>query len=366
MYKPNYILMTAGPTQVRQNVMKARSEFFGNSDLDNDFFVYYAELAEKIQRILNAKKSKVLIMSGEAMLGLDAVCASLVEKDDKVLVISNGIFGKGFKDMMEVYGAQVTLYEDTEKKEIDLAKLEEFLKENHDFKCATVVHCDTPTGVLNDVEAIAKLLNKYNIISIVDTVAASFGTALNIDESGIDIAICGSQKALSVPTGLTIMTVSDRVFKTMNERKTKIHSYYCNLLLWENALENRYFPYTMPSSDMLGLGAALDNILAEGIENVFKRHKENFDYARKKIEELGLELFLESGFSPTALAFLAPKNLSSEEFRNLILKEHNIFLSGSYLHLAEKVVRIGTMGENSTRENIDKTLKAIEDVMKKI
>lgn len=86
----------------------------------------------------------------------------------------------------------------------------------------------------------------------------------------------------------------------------------------------------------------------------------------KKIEELGLELFLESGFSPTALAFLAPKNLSSEEFRNLILKEHNILLSGSYLHLAEKVVRIGTMGENSTRENIDKTLKAIEDVTKKI
>lgn len=84
--------------------------------------------------------------------------------------------------------------------------------------------------VSNDVEAIAKLLNKYNIISIVDTVAASFGTALNIDEAGIDIAICGSQKALSVPTGLTIMTVSDRVFKTMKERKTKIPSYYCNLL----------------------------------------------------------------------------------------------------------------------------------------
>lgn len=92
----------------------------------------------------------------------------------------------------------------------------------------------------------------------------------------------------------------------------------------ENALENKYFPYTMPSSDMLGLGAALDNILAEGIENVFKRHKENFDYARK-IEELGLELF-RKWFLSDSLSIFSSKNLSSEEFRNLILKEHNIFI----------------------------------------
>lgn len=70
------------------------------------------------------------------------------------------------------------------------------------------------------------------------------------------------------------------------------------------------------------------------------------------MKSLKLELFLESGFFPTALAFLAPKNLSSEEFRNLILKEHNILLSGSYLHLAEKSCKNRNYGRKFLQEKI--------------
>ena len=104
MYKANYLMMTPGPTMVRENVLKARCSFFGNPDLDPNFFAFYEELCKKTGKLFGAKKAQTIIMNGEGMLGLDTACASLTEPGDKVLVISNGIFGEGFKGLVETYG----------------------------------------------------------------------------------------------------------------------------------------------------------------------------------------------------------------------------------------------------------------------
>ena len=116
MYKPDYLMMTPGPSIVRENVMERRAEFFGNSDLDEDFFLFYDKLAEKTAKIFGCNKKNMIFMSGEGMVGLDSACASLTEPGDRVLVIENGLFGAGFADMVKPYGAvPVTLsfeYED--------------------------------------------------------------------------------------------------------------------------------------------------------------------------------------------------------------------------------------------------------------
>ena len=127
---------------------------YGNSDWDDDFFKFYEKLCKKLGKIWGAKKAKTIIMSGEGMLGLDAACASLTEKGDNVLVISNGIFGYGFKELVENYGGEVTVFETDKKRAIDKDALRVFLEKNKDkgFKYATVVHCDTPSGVFNDIE----------------------------------------------------------------------------------------------------------------------------------------------------------------------------------------------------------------------
>lgn len=100
MYNPNYLMMTPGPTMVRKNVMEKRSEFFGNPDIDDDFFKFYDELREKTSKIFGCSKSNIVIMSGEGMVGLDSACASLCEKGDRVLIIENGLFGAGFADLV--------------------------------------------------------------------------------------------------------------------------------------------------------------------------------------------------------------------------------------------------------------------------
>ncbi|MGL5124327.1 MAG: pyridoxal-phosphate-dependent aminotransferase family protein [Fusobacteriaceae bacterium] len=365
MYRPDYLLMTAGPTMVRENVMKARVNFFGNPDLDNDFFVFYESITNKIGDILNSKNSTNLIMSGEAMLGLDASCCSLIEKNDEILVIGNGFFGDGFRDLVDIYGGNINFFKCDWNKTISIEKLEEYiLNSGKQFKCATIVHCDTPSGMLNDIENICKLLNKYNILSIVDSVSSMGGVKIDVDNWQIDIALGASQKVFSAPPGLTIISVSKRAWEVMKNRKTPISSFYCNLLLWENCVKNKLFPYTIPASDIIALNVALDNILEYGIENLIAKHEKIAIYTRRTLKKMGLKTYLEKNFSPTVTAFIIPEGYKSEEVIQCLKNEYNILISGSYGILKDKVLRIGHMGENIFDKRVEKTLDCLTKIFK--
>lgn len=134
--------------------------------------------------------NEAFILDGEGILGLEAACASLTEPGDKVLVIDNGIYGKGFADFVTMYGGKVEFYTAPYTKAIDVEAFGKYLEKNHDFKYATLVHCDTPSGVLNPVEEISKKLHEYGIMTIVDSVSGMFGEPIHVDEGQIDI-LCG-------------------------------------------------------------------------------------------------------------------------------------------------------------------------------
>lgn len=214
-----YKIMTPGPTQVRESVRKARSLECPNSDLDPAFFDYYKQTCELISSLLHTSE-ETLILSGEGILGLEAACASMTEPGDRVLVLDNGIYGKGFADFVSMYGGIPVLYTRDYLETLDVKELEEYLEKDHDFKYATVVHCDTPSGMLNDIRSICPLLKKYGILTVVDSVAGMFGNEVYAEESQVDILCGGSQKAVSAPPGLTFVTVSEDAKKAMAERKT--------------------------------------------------------------------------------------------------------------------------------------------------
>lgn len=367
-YRPNYLMMSAGPTNVAGNTLQARSKNFGNPDLDDDFFKFYDYLCYKFKQVFGTEKSQVIIMNGEGMLGLDAACASLTEKDDKVLVISNGVFGAGFKELVEIYGGNVTLFESSWKESINLKELEKFLNNNSNFKFATLVHCDTPSGILNDIAPVCKLLKSKGILTVVDTVAAIGGVEFNMDEWGVDVALAASQKVFSAAPGLTIMAISDDAWKAIENRSTPIPSFYCNLSLWKNCVENRLFPYTMPASDIISLNTALDNLLSGTLIGSFYRHIEMRDLCLKELKDMGCELYLNKDFSPTVTAFIPPKGINASSLLETMKKNFNILLSGSYGPLKDSVVRIGHMGENAREDRVRFTLdclrKAIERLRK--
>lgn len=358
-----YKIMTAGPTRVRENVRMARSLEFTNPDLDLEFYEFYRETCKLFSKALNTE-NEAFIMGGEGILGLEAACASLIEQGDRVLVIDNGIFGKGFRDFVKMYGGIPILFTTDYHKPVDIGDLKAFLDKDSDFKFATVVHCDTPSGVLNDVESISKLLDEYNIMTVADSVAGMFGEPLDVSNSKIDILCGGSQKALSAPPGLTMVWVSKRAFEVMENRKTPIAGYYTNILVLKDYYKNKWFPYTMPVSDINGLRVAIENYLED--KDIFNRHRRIAKATRKALTEAGIELYLEKGWSNTVTVFNVPKGIKDSDILDTMCKEHGIMISGCFDVLAGKVIRIGHMGENCTENNVAETLDALGKTFEKL
>ena len=354
-----YKVMTPGPTQVKENVRMARSLVCTNPDLDEDFVEFYKDTCELISSLLGTK-NETLILDGEGILGLEAACTSLTEPGDKVLIIENGVYGEGFADFVSMYGGVPEFYHADRLNAIDPDALSSYLKEHHDYKYATVVHCDTPSGMLNPVEKICPLLKEYGILTVVDSVSGMFGNHMDVDKFQIDLLCGGSQKAVSAPPGLSFVTISDDAYKAMRSRKTPVASFYANILAFDGYYEKQWFPYTMPISDIYGLRQAFDNIKND--PGMLERHAKIGEAVRGAVVEAGLELYQETGFSNTVTVFNVPEGTTDTAILTAMKEKCNIMLAGSFGAFAGKVIRIGHMGENAYPEKVEAVMAGLDRV----
>lgn len=351
------LVMSPGPTTISEEVRRAMSQKITNPDLDPEFFEFYKGTTEKLKKLLKTKND-VLILNGEGILGLEAACASLIEPGDRVLCIDNGIFGKGFGDFAKIYGGDVTYFTCDYRRKVNPDKLRKFLSENSGFKIATLVHCETPSGLTNPVDKLCNVLKEYGIITIVDSVSGIGGEKIEVDEWKIDVVLGGSQKCLSAPPGLSFISISEEAWQKILNRKYPIVGFYVNLSIWKDWYSEKAFPYTQPISDIYALDAALDKVLIEG-EDLLKRHSKIAEVVRKSLISAGLELYPLEGYSNTVTSVVIPKETNFKDIFNTMLNEHNILIAGAFDVLQDKVFRIGHMGENCTIDKVFVTLKAL-------
>ena len=354
------LIMTPGPTYVNEEVRAAMAGPITNPDLDPDFFEFYKSICGKLQKLVKTD-NEVLILSGEAILGLEAACASLIEPGDRILCIDNGIFGKGFGDFAKMYGAEVVYYSVDYRKAIDVKALREYLLKDSDFKAATLVHCETPTGITNPVNELCPLLKSYGILTIVDSVSAIGGEKLEVDQWQIDIVLGGSQKCLSAPPGLTFLSISRDAWSKMANRISPIAGYYTNLYIWRNWYNEKWFPYTLPISDIYALSKAVEIVLLK--EDFVEQHSKIANAVRKSLTEAGLELYATNGYSNTVTTVILPIGITFTKLFNDMLNNHSVMIAGAFDFLKDKVFRIGHMGENCYEEKLYITLKALNKVL---
>ena len=356
-YKPNY---APGPTEVRENVRLARAKRTNNSDFDKTFVRYYREVSQKMGKVMGTT-NEVLLLAGEGILALEAACASLTEPGDRVLVLDNGIYGEGFKDFVSIYGGVPVVLSFDHRSGIPAEAVRAYLEKDSDFKYATLVHCDTPTSVLNNVAELCPLLKEYGILTVVDSVAGMVGEPINVDANRIDICCGGTQKAISAPVGLAIVSVSADAQKAMDNRKTPIASFYANLQVFKGYAEKEYLPYTTSAGDVAALDAALDNILEEGIETVFARHDRIASAVREAAQAYGLELFLDSDRSNTVTAIRIPEEIGALRLQDHLSENYNLLVATSLAQYADVILRIGHMGENAFIDKLIYVLSIIDN-----
>ena len=352
------MLMTPGPTEVPDRVRKAMSRPIHNPDIDEDFFDFYHRLENKLKKIYDTEKD-VLILGGEGILGLEASIASLIDKGDEVLCMSNGIFGEGFADFVKMYGGDPVMCSSSYDESIVEEKIKMLIDE-HDFTAATMVHCETPTGVLNDLEDILTDLKSDGIITIVDAVSSLGGTPVPTED--IDICIGGSQKCFSSPPGLTTLSVSDDAWEMIMDKDDQ--PFYSGLAVWKRSwFEDEWFPYTHLVSNLYALDESFDMILEEGLEDVYQRHEDVALLCRDLGKDIGLKLYPkdEELCSPTVTAFHVEKN--AKEIQKGLKEKHDILIATSLRELKDDIIRIGHMGYNADEEKVRKTMDALKDVI---
>jgi alanine-glyoxylate transaminase/serine-glyoxylate transaminase/serine-pyruvate transaminase len=353
--------MTPGPTEIPLRVKKAMIRETTNPDLDPSFLELYNNVRGKLQKLLNAEKSHIYVMAGEAIMGLEASIANTMKPGDKVIVVANGVFGEGFADIVKAYGGKPLLIAgENWRGGVDVGEVERALEKNRDASILTIVHCDTPSAILNDVRSVAKIARDFGVITIVDAVSTIGGVPVEFDNWGLDILIGGSQKVLNAPPGLTVIALSDDVWERVE--RVNYTGLYMSFKLWRDMLDvKNVFPYTMPDVLVYALDEALNIILEEGLEQVYSRHLKAREASWRALETLNLEPYPSSleHSSPTVSAIIVPQSVSERKLRDYIWVKYGVLLAGSWGRLEGKVIRVGHMGLQASRTHLLKAYTAL-------
>jgi aspartate aminotransferase-like enzyme len=358
--------MTPGPVELSPRVLAALSRPIIHHYYKG-FIDFFAETIEQVKRVFQTRND-VVIMQGEAALGLEAAVLNTINAGDKVLVLNSGPFGKSFGIYIQNAGGKIIELSCPINESIDPQRLKELLDDEKDIKAMTVVHCETPTGILNPIRELCSIAKTKGILTIVDAVASLGGVDVKPDEWGIDICVGSSQKAVSGPPGSTMLAISEDGWDAIGHKKNPIRHSYLSLTDYREAWVNRRFPHTPMVIQIYGLAEATAELLEEGLENSFARHKAVADACRSGAEKIGFSLWAKRHeiASDTVTALSIPPYTTEVEIVSRMAKDYEILIGGGFRETKGQLLRIGHMGYNATWTNIIATLAALHKTMDEI
>lgn len=360
----NRILMGPGPSDVHPRVLKAMATpLVGH--LDPEFVTIMDEIKSMVQATFQTKNHLTFVVSAPGSAGMETCLVNLLEPGDEVVICIHGVFGGRMTDIAERCGAKVTKVEAPWGEPIGPQQVKEALAKTKP-KLVAIVHAETSTGVLQPLEEISEMVHDAGALLVVDAVTSYCGADLRVDEWGIDAIYSGTQKCLSAPPGLSPVSFSDRALAVLDNRKTKVQSWFLDLSLVKNywAGAKRAYHHTAPVSAMYALREAYRLVLEEGLENRFARHQRNHELLKKGLEALGFEFLVEEAYRlPMLNAVKVPEGVDEGAIRKRLLEEYNIEVGGGLGKFAGKIWRVGLMGESSTPNHVNVLLSALRDLM---
>ncbi|MGQ9780695.1 MAG: pyridoxal-phosphate-dependent aminotransferase family protein [Nitrososphaeria archaeon] len=345
------LLLIPGPTMLSSRVLSVMSlPQLGH--LDPWFVRTYSEALELTKYLFQSREGLPYILTGSGTLMMEAVVVSLLEPDDKVLVVDTGHFGERFGTIAAIHGAKVEVVKPDFGKSPTVGEID--MKLSHgNYKALFVTHVDTATGVVNSVADMASVAKKYGVLSVVDSVCGVGGIELLFDKWELDVALTGSQKAIAAPPGLSLAVVSKKAFGVMNNRKTPIRSYYMDLTRWRRVMDNPSVYVATPAVNLIvALREALVELKEEGLERRLLRHKVIADGIRAGIEALDFKIVAEPRCrANTVTAFYVPDKKVGE-LHSRLKGQFNIQLAKGLYEYRDLMLRIGHFGSISVNDAV--------------
>ncbi len=335
----------AGPVEVSERTLREMTKPV-MYHYDPAFKELFARTSDLLQQVFRTKYD-VVIMQGEAILGLEAAAASLIRPGDKVLNLVSGVFGKWFQDFIERFGGETIEIAVPYNDAIDPSDVRRTLQQNPGIKFLSVVHSETPSGTHNPVKEIGAICKEFGVLTLVDTVSGLGAELLSPEEWNMDVAIAGPQKCLGGTPGLSLMTISPAAWQAMESVESPLRASFLSILDWKTAwLEGNRFPYTPSVSEMYGLESVLTQTLEAGMELFVERQQKIAAACRAGVKALGLELWAarEEIAATCVTAVKLPAGLNDEQLRDTMRHRYGVMISPGYGELYGKLFRLGHMG----------------------
>jgi alanine-glyoxylate transaminase/serine-glyoxylate transaminase/serine-pyruvate transaminase len=356
-----HFLQIPGPTNTPLQILAAiakptidhRSAEFASLSLD---------VLKRIRAVFKTE-NPVVIFPTSGTGAWEAALVNTLSPGDRILMFETGWFSTLWSKMAKALGLQPEIIPGDWRSGVRAEEIEARLRGDaaHAYKAVAVVHNETSTGVTSNIPYVRRAIDnaKHPALLLVDTISSLASIDYRHDEWGVDVTVCGSQKGLMLPPGLGFNALSAKAQEaSMRARLPR------SFLSWDEMLASNaagFFPYT-PSTNLLqGLKVALDLIEAEGLANVFARHDRAALATRRAVERWGFEIQCrnEAEHSSSLTAIRLGEGHSADALRQEILQASNVSLGSGLGRLADRVFRIGHVGDFNNAAVLG-TIAAIE------
>ena len=354
------VLMGPGPSDVDPRVLKALgTPLVGH--LDPEFATLMDETQDLLRYVFQTENRLTLAISGTGSAGMETVVVNLIEPGDRMLVCINGVFGARMKDVAERAGAVVSTIERPFGEVFDPEEVKTAVQRDRP-KVVGMIHAETSTGAWQPVQEIAKIAHDAGALIALDTVTGLAGIPVEIDGWEIDAVYSGTQKCLSCPPGLAPVSFGPRAVESLNQRKTKVQSWYLDLTMIQRYWgTDRFYHHTAPISMNYALREALALVALEGLEARIARHALNGRALHAGLAAMGLDLATVEGHRlPQLTCVKIPDGIDDLTVRRRLLKEWGIEIGGGLGPFKGLAWRIGLMGHSSQAKNVKLFLSALE------
>ncbi len=352
-------LRIPGPTPCPDEVLQAMTKQMINHR-GPEFGQIINEVTAKLKEVFQTKND-VFLLTGSGTGGLEAAIVNTISAGDKVLSVSNGVFGERFASIAQQFGAEIIPLTFEWGRAADIDKIRQALRTETEIKAVLVTHNETSTGVTNDLAQISATAKEFDKLTLVDAISSLSSIDLPVDGWHCDVVVTASQKGWMVPPGLAIVSVSEEAWRA--HKKAKMPRFYWDFAKAKSYLEKGQTPWTPSMTIVFALSLSLKMMLAEGLSNVFTRHTRVAKVARNSVKLLGLSLFAdEKCASNTVTAVSAANGLDVKKMLRIMREEHQIVLGGGQQRLDGKIFRIGHMGW-VFEDDIDVVISALKVVL---
>jgi len=306
------------------------------------------------------KKYTSILFTGSGTSVMDATINSVIPKNGKLLILENGAYGTRIEEIAKSYGINTISIKTEWGTSIRIDAIEYCFRYYPDITAVAVIHHETTTGILNDIETIGKIVKEHKKIYIVDTISSFGGIPIDIQKVQADFIMGSANKCLQGMPGISFVIAKKMAL--MKTRNYPIRSYYLNL--WRNYKhfdKHNQTPFTPAVQCLYSLKQALKEYFKEGGINRYKRYCRNSMELEYGMIQLGFRplLFIDEEKSMIVSTFYEPKKFDFNKFHDKLKEKGFTIYPGKLTN--EKTFRLGNIG-NITEKDIRKFLKAVKKV----